>query len=110
MNKKSIAFKHRKKLFIRFLKENNCYEHFIYSMVNNDNYMFRFNNIDELINFAIVRRFENFFTDSEIYRAFFWSDTIEGNEYWKDINNKWLKIVGNDNYYNLLEIQARING
>ena len=81
----------RKKQFIRFLKEKNCYEEFcknFYNFQYKTEYIIKKINIDELI-----FRFLTFKSNSEIDDAFCWESTIQGDEYWRCINDNWLTLT-----------------
>ena len=81
----------RKKQFIRFLKENNCYKEFcinFYNFQNKTDYIINKLTIDEL-----VFRFITFRSNSEIDDAFCWLNTNQGDDYWRTINNKWKELT-----------------
>lgn len=74
------------KLFIDFLKENNCYIKF------KDNF-FRENPEGDFADF-IHRSVYNIFII-----AFCWSETPEGREYWRNLNYKWNDFVSINKLY-----------
>ena len=79
----------RKKLFIRFLKENNCYKQYVRNYDNNFNLDsgFIYNCLNELYDDRLPNE-DNEFTD-----AFSWGNTYEGFEYWDDMDDKWRSFV-----------------
>ena len=76
----------RTKLFIDFLKENNCYAKF------KDNF-YRENPEKDFAEFMC----------SNIYNiliiAFSWSETPEGREYWRNMNYKWVDFLSSNQLY-----------
>ena len=74
-----------KQLFIKFLKDNNIYEQF----------MFNFNKREEHRNNAIPKN--QFFSKTKrkqyINYAFTWSHTKEGWTYWNKFHEKWTNYI-----------------
>ena len=83
----------RKKIFIRFLKENNCYNEFMYNLTKHEKFgMYQFNNINDLL--YRLKTMDDLFIN-EISLAFCWDETTQGFLYWNKITDKWNKIVWN---------------
>ena len=81
----------RKKVFIRFLKENNCYKQFCENFYNYQychEYIIDKLNIDKLIYRALINKTNG----SEINDAFCWVNTEQEHKYWKDINDTWVHL------------------
>ena len=80
----------RKKQFIRFLKENNCYGNFIFNLENHKQYIYsyKFNNVDDIVKETINR---NNNLVNEFTCAFSWTNTIEGYRYWANKSYQWNK-------------------
>ena len=77
----------QKKTFIRFLKENNCYQQYV---KNNKQYMKQnkslFKSFDEIIQYS-----GEVTNNPELLYSFCWNDTKEGDNYWLKIHVKWKK-------------------
>ena len=80
--------KNKRKIFIRFLKENNVYKNFINNVEGKYGFYKRF---DELLFFATQGIYLN-----EVKGGFRWDKTKEGWKFWDNINNKW-----RDYYYKI---------
>ena len=84
----------RKKQFVRFLKENNCYKEFFHYFYNSKlNSHFYDNNdrtIEQLITVIMNNNYNSY---NEVSLAFVWKDTIEGYAYWYAVFEKWDKIL-----------------
>ena len=80
----NIHIENRKKLFVRFLKENNCYKEFCFYMNIN-----RFKNINKLVDFAETN------SANEFSIAFNWQKTVQNFEYWLNLSIKWRKCANN---------------
>lgn len=70
-----------KRLFMFFLKENNIYSSYVYNME-------KFKNIldPKLCCHHYICHGNTLLTE-----AFVWSKTIEGYDFWYDLNNKWYR-------------------
>ena len=77
---KKLIINDRKKLFIRFLKENNCYGNFVYYMRIRGGY---FSDINVLVAISELNK------TSEIYYSIDWENTKQGKKFWSDMNDKW---------------------
>ena len=71
------------KFFLRFLKENHCFGKYQRALFETKNY--RDNNF-------IKRQCENC-NFGIISNSFIWSDTKEGIDYWRHLNNEFIKSV-----------------
>ena len=93
----------RKKIFIRFLKENNCYTNFLFNL-RNGNFNKKSHNTCEINLFdALYKRLKecnektpNVYVN-EIHLAFFWGSTKEGILFWDEIGEKLRKFELNEN-------------
>lgn len=74
-----------KQQFIKFLKDNNLYESYIFNF-NND---FEYRLIYNLPNNGAKAFFENTSHEYYILRAFEWDSTREGHLFWDKIDKKW---------------------
>ena len=85
---------HRKKQLLRFLKENNCYKEFIKNFIQFESKGYFKNklDIDDLVSRVITYKS---CSESEINDAFRWKDTIQGENFWRTIDDKWYIL----NYY-----------
>ena len=75
----------RKKLFIRFLKENNCYYGFFNNMLNSRlTYvdLSKYKGFDHLIKL-----------DINLISSFDWEYTNEGYDFWDKLYDKWADIM-----------------
>ena len=70
-----------KTIFKNFLKDNKAYISFLYELELKPERV----TFDEFI--------ENRPPDYFIWEAFFWTATIDGDPFWRDINIKWTKKV-----------------
>ena len=86
--------------FVRFLKRNGAYQKYVQNLQKHNSLIFRaqsrqkINAIDYILD-SIVYENGEFLISS----AFIWSDTIEGENYWRNIQTKWYDI--NDYKINL---------
>ena len=85
-------FDYRKKLFIRFLKENNCYKEFFKNFYNvNCNRQFK--EFNDLLSYSYYHK------RSEIINAFDWIHTSYGVIKWAELNKKWEELLYGNTYY-----------
>ena len=75
----------RTKLFIDFLKENNCYIKFKDNFYSNGYY-------DSFADLIQNRR------SADWMDAFEWGDTLEGHHYWDAIDDDWRDLVDENNW------------
>ena len=68
----------RKKIFIRFLKENNCYKQYCKNYNNTLDELYESNEYNGELNIS-----------NEIFDAFSWVSTKEGFSFWDDVDDKW---------------------
>ena len=80
-----MKFIERKKLFIRFLKENNAYSFYVKNLKSSKRRLFI---IDNLVEKAMTN-----ITCSEILSSFSWRYTNEGFDFWDELNNKWMTLI-----------------
>ena len=84
LHKKKYAMISTKKLFIKFLKDNNVYEQ----------YMFNFNNRTKISKYYPKKTFTSYFETTDLYlainNAFNWSDSPEHFRFWENLNTKWI--------------------
>lgn len=69
-----------KEVFIKFLKDNNCYHEFCF-------------NIRQEYNIGIETVFNYFSHYNWIRFAFSWGRSEQGYEYWDKINDKWIDLL-----------------
>lgn len=69
----------REAILIRFLKQNNAYEAFIENIINPR----QFNSVKELLNNITLS------LEELLQASFIWSDSNQGEKYWKELNLKW---------------------
>ena len=82
-----------KRILIRFLKENNCYNQFIEYLFNKEMSLV-FNSDDNIRDFTI----DNIvFIDENVINSFAWHMTREGEYFWNEIFFKWQKILNDLN-------------
>ena len=65
-----------KEKFIQFLKDNNCYDQFVY-------------NTQHVVCGVEIKYFRVKEARAFVSKGFIWNRTIEGFEYWVTIHNKW---------------------
>lgn len=90
MNKRKYYYK----VFLNFLKENNCFDKFKNNWYNATCRMnrgcSRANNVPMIYFFSLRKEHAWEYYCNIIYDAFPWNSTPEGEEYWFDIHNKWM--------------------
>lgn len=80
----------RKKIFLRFLKENNSLKSFL----QNFNMGYFYGNIDELVKYEIICNSCN-----EISSTFSWAMSKEGFNHWDNLDRKWRKLLKEKKYF-----------
>ena len=75
-----MKFIERKKLFIRFLKENNIYSSYT-------------NNLKIITVDDIVKKAMKVASSSEIFSSFPWRSTKEGFDFWDNLSTEWMKLI-----------------
>ena len=80
----------RKKLFIRFLKENNCYINFFSNLYKQKN---DWQDCNSSINELVLAMIAIHKDGSEIDYGFNWGCTEETFSYWSKLNIKWKNIL-----------------
>ena len=78
-----------KKRFFRFLKEEDAYGKWVYNLNKKLN--------DESVSKDYLSTFvlnEEDKCENAIDFAFVWSKTSQGYDFWEDINNRWLALLG----------------
>ena len=78
----------RKRIFLRFLKENNCLLQYMKNIRHNDN-VFQYS-IDNL-HFNHIIKGSAF--DCLLSTPFVWTKTDEGEEYWFNLHKSWERFV-----------------
>lgn len=68
----------RKKLFIKFLKDNKAYETFMFNLNSKKGFFF-----------TPKKFFNNTFYEDFVSNAFAWAETKEGYDYWDELEDKW---------------------
>ena len=76
-----------KQLFIKFLKDNNAYEQFMFNFKKDEEYR-----MYHLIKFSSNEFFKNEPIQNYILHAFEWKNTSEGETFWGTMYHKWKKI------------------
>ena len=77
--------KHKRNKFIRFLKDNNIYEKFMYCFNNRHcSEEFKYDTINSFNIYVTVTRYDDLFTDS-----FLWRKTKDGFSFWSQYNEMW---------------------
>jgi hypothetical protein len=72
-----------KEKFLEFLVENGAY----------DSYMYHY--AKQVRNVSFDEWYEGLRDKSDVlWSAFIWGDTPEGHDYWKDLNKKFLSLIG----------------
>ena len=74
------------KRFRLFLIENNAYSKYIYNVMHDKEYR------------AIYGCNEHIRPKGAICDTFSWARTIEGRDFWNDLNNKWETILTDNNF------------
>ena len=82
-----------KQHFIKFLKDNNAYEQFMFYFDSRRGKLFRErkNLLCSSESYFYVCYKKNYLID-----AFLWIDTSQNYDYWESLSNKWIKLLEND--------------
>lgn len=76
-----------KKKFIKFLKENNVYERFMYNFEHREERFYKYQKIN----------FKTYFNGTHerclLFSAFDWDSTSEGLRFWDEIDTKWVVYI-----------------
>ena len=68
-----------KQHFIKFLKDNNAYETFMFYLNSRKGYFL-----------TPKKFFNNTFYEDFVSNSFSWNDTLQGYNYWDELEDKWL--------------------
>ena len=80
--------KQKRNKFIRFLKDNNIYEKFMYCFNNrhcSEHVYFRTDKINSFINYVAVTHYGDL-----LFNCFHWEETKDGYEFWKQYCEMWI--------------------
>lgn len=95
MNKRKYYYK----IFLNFLKENDCFDNFKNNWYNitcrMDRGCSRANNVPMIYFFSLRKEDAWEYYYNIIYDAFPWNSTPEGSEFWREIDDKWIKYTTN---------------
>ena len=79
-----------KQHFIKFLKENNAYEKFIFNFNSREGKIFR---AAKQLPCSSESYFYSCYMKRYILNAFLWGVTSQNYGYWESLNNKWTEIL-----------------
>ena len=81
-------------LFLRFLKENNAYEQFLYNFEKIKSKAWREywrKNPSIVSNYSVFSFLNEKEIEDWIMDAFPWASTKEGSNFWRDLHKKWVR-------------------
>lgn len=82
-----MDYMNNKKIFISFLKENNCFSLFIYNFYKGKDFREKF---------GYPIKIEKYFREIDPYSyvedSFLWTDTPQGRSFWAKVSHKWISV------------------